>query len=816
MAQVPKPSWIKDPDYVDRLRAAIERAGFPDREWPRITVVTPAYKSAKYIRDTIESVRLQFYPNLEYIVRDNCSPDGTREILEEYDFFRAVIEPDKGQADALNRSFAESSGEILTWLNADDLFAPFALFRMALAFMQGDADLVAGQVVLFQNDTAINRHTYGLPAGPLVEAEILDLAGMWNTGQYFYQPEVFFTRDIYDRAGGFVNEDLFFSMDYELWLRMAGAGARIRTIAAPIVLFRKHDEQKTHDVSGFKTELKDLVAGYARKTDTPPRFPGFKWNMRQPKVVMINDLGFQYGAGIGHRRIAKALRYMGCEVHAFCLSEDANPANYDSAADHEYLVSEILRLDPDAVMVGNLHGSEKRHAWLHHLLDACPVFFVTHDFYWLTGRCAYFGTCTKYQEVRCDDNCPTFFEYPDLAPELVSASAREKDRLLRHPNAHILANSDYSAGIARQTLKRRGLSDEALARKVFTAHLGADAENYFLETDTAHRTRMRQDFGLPTDRLIVLMPSGNYTDPRKNGQAAWRAFSRLPRNRFHALVLGQATLPPASLGGNVTALPYLKDADRLSALFRCSDFVFNASRDETFGQTIVEGAMSGAVPVSIGAGAVPELIARLGCGFQSAPEAGEDAAIAAAARFMIDLAADPVALAGARLTCALSAVSAFSLEGMTRELHVVLKQAGIIAARGLMPKVDLQLNSSAPEVRLVPRWDPERRTREIGLLRQEIETLRQEIETQRGETAGNRTHIEAADRLKHVYKALALAMIEEMRHAIPALNALYDETAADLYGEAVDPDDPRLGRLIEILKDYKTAEILAHSGQDSA
>ena len=182
---------------------------------------------------------------------DNCSSDGTREILDKYDFLEARITSDKGQADALNRAFGTAQGDILTWLNADDLFAPFALFKMALAFKEENADLIAGQVVLFEDGNAANRHIYSLPDGPLLERELLNLKGMWLTGQYFYQPELFFTKEIYERAGGYVDDKLFFSMDYELWLRMARAGAQIKTISTPIALFRKHQDQKTHDSQAF-------------------------------------------------------------------------------------------------------------------------------------------------------------------------------------------------------------------------------------------------------------------------------------------------------------------------------------------------------------------------------------------------------------------------------------------------------------------------------------------------------------------------------------------------------------------------------------
>ncbi|NNJ76401.1 MAG: glycosyltransferase, partial [Anderseniella sp.] len=321
------PCWIEDKIQVNSIEARLKASDFYFRERPRITVVTPAFNSARYIEDTIRSVNFQFYPKVEYIVSDNCSSDRTGEILEKYDFLQARITPDTGQADALNRAFKTAQGEILAWLNADDLFAPFALYKMALAFRQGKADLIAGQAVLFEANKAVSRHIYSLPDGPLLETELLNLEGMWLTGQYFYQPELFFTKDIYERAGGYVDEKLFFSMDYELWLRMARAGAQIRTISAPIALFRKHQDQKTHNVSDYQSELKQFVEGISpAKRTAKERFSGFEWSERSLKVVMLNDLGFQYGAGIAQESIAKALTLSGCEVRSFALAAKPNSA----------------------------------------------------------------------------------------------------------------------------------------------------------------------------------------------------------------------------------------------------------------------------------------------------------------------------------------------------------------------------------------------------------------------------------------------------------------------------------------------------------
>lgn len=223
------------------------------RPWPKISVVTVTYNQGAYLEETLRSVLLQGYPNLEYIVVDACSTDTTASILERYrkDLAHCIVEPDKGQADALNKGFKRATGDILAWLNSDDCYLPTALFRVAMAFDHYQVDLVAGGCQLRQNYSSVifKTHHSAMPVGqivPLPFERLMDIETCWQSGEFFYQPEVFWTRDLWERCGGYLEENLFYSMDYELWVRMAYHKAAIAHIPDPLTLFRFHEQQKTY------------------------------------------------------------------------------------------------------------------------------------------------------------------------------------------------------------------------------------------------------------------------------------------------------------------------------------------------------------------------------------------------------------------------------------------------------------------------------------------------------------------------------------------------------------------------------------------
>ncbi len=242
--------------------------------WPKISVITVSFNQAAYLEETLRSVLEQNYPNLEYIVVDGGSTDGSVEIIKKYGDRLAwwVSEKDNGQSHALNKGFAKSTGSILTWLNSDDRLAPGSLYTVAQQFLLHAPDLVAGRCARVADRAPQPHHihrnvlTFGCPQ-TLPLPELLDLDNCWLKGWFFHQPEVFFDRKIFDRIGGTLREDLYYSMDYDLWVRMAKAGARILPLPEILAIFREHARQKTSGADvPYLPELRAVNAAHRNPT----------------------------------------------------------------------------------------------------------------------------------------------------------------------------------------------------------------------------------------------------------------------------------------------------------------------------------------------------------------------------------------------------------------------------------------------------------------------------------------------------------------------------------------------------------------------
>jgi glycosyltransferase involved in cell wall biosynthesis len=203
--------------------------------FPRITVVTPSFNHGQFLRQTIESVLAQGYPNLEYIVIDGASTDNSPEVLSSYSSRLAFwsCEPDHGISDAINKGFARATGDWLCWINADDVQLPGALHRTA-AIIQAHPGLkwISGGVLFADKDLnewgrRWSSHTLGRPGrgsnAHWITGTWLDLVCEGKTGNFLSQPSSFWRREAWERVG-ILDRDLRQAMDYEYWIRMARAG----------------------------------------------------------------------------------------------------------------------------------------------------------------------------------------------------------------------------------------------------------------------------------------------------------------------------------------------------------------------------------------------------------------------------------------------------------------------------------------------------------------------------------------------------------------------------------------------------------------
>jgi glycosyltransferase involved in cell wall biosynthesis len=204
---------------------------------PKISVVTPAFNQAQYIGETIHSILAQNYPNLEYLVIDGGSTDGTLDILGQYgNGLNWVSEPDEGQAQAINKGFKRSTGDIVAWLNSDDIYLPQTLPIVADFFSyQPDVDVVYGDYHLIDHQGQVLLHKREIP----FDYNIL-LYGL----DYISQPTTFFRKRVFETVG-YLDESLHYGLDWEYWLRIASQGGKFAHIPQYLAATRWHRQAKT-------------------------------------------------------------------------------------------------------------------------------------------------------------------------------------------------------------------------------------------------------------------------------------------------------------------------------------------------------------------------------------------------------------------------------------------------------------------------------------------------------------------------------------------------------------------------------------------
>ena len=334
------------------------------------------------------------------------------------------------------------------------------------------------------------------------------------------------------------------------------------------------------------------------------------------RVLFINDVGFQFGAGTAHLRQIQSLLLMGHEAAALCCYQgveeqraafgrmppsgwlglrEFRDLHWERAPREETINSQLvdaaLGLRSDVVVVGNLHGAKWPVSLLKALKEAgLPVVAFMHDAYFVSGRCAYPGECRLY-ETGCDETCPTPREYPALEPARIPAAWRLRRQIFGGPQGVALgANSRWTLEMAR-----RSLPD---LRYSAVLYYGVD-ERLFSPIDRGVARRL---LGVPDDRPVIVAGAVSLRDRRKGGHVLKEVVAALGREA-HFLVFGHA----AAELGDVQGTGYLHDFRRMPLVYSAADIFLGTSLEEAFGQTYCEAAACGLPIVGFRVGGVPEI-----------------------------------------------------------------------------------------------------------------------------------------------------------------------------------------------------------------
>ena len=267
---------------------------------PRVSLVTPSLNQGRFLEAALRSVHDQGYPELEHVVMDGGSTDGSADILARWANRLSACEsaPDGGMYDALQRGFLRTTGEVMGWLNADDLHAPWTLSLVGDLF--GRFPQIEWLTTLYPILWDEQGHAVHIGYGGAFNARAFarghNLYGApWSVGGFVQQESTFWRRSLWERAGGRIDASLRLAGDFELWARFFHH-APLWAVAAPIAGFRRHGEQKTaREMDVYRAEAEQVLRRDGFRRPHPLR--GFlRRNLRRafggrPLVRMPAPLG---------------------------------------------------------------------------------------------------------------------------------------------------------------------------------------------------------------------------------------------------------------------------------------------------------------------------------------------------------------------------------------------------------------------------------------------------------------------------------------------------------------------------------------------
>lgn len=261
--------------------------GFANMIWPKISVVTTNYNLADYLERTIKSVLDQGYPNLEYIIIDGGSTDGSVEIIKRYAdrLTYWVTEPDKGMYDALNKGLQRATGDIMTYINSDDLISPSALSLVAELFVAyPQISWVTGTIAQIDEQDRL------IQTGP---------SERWSALRYYsqdykwiQQEGTFWRRSLWEAAGGYLKTDLQLAGDFELWLRFF-AHAKLFNASTVLGQFRIRRQRKTSAIHKYEAEVASCFAALVLAPELANQVlqvRRLKWQIKRLPIIRSRTL----------------------------------------------------------------------------------------------------------------------------------------------------------------------------------------------------------------------------------------------------------------------------------------------------------------------------------------------------------------------------------------------------------------------------------------------------------------------------------------------------------------------------------------------
>jgi glycosyltransferase involved in cell wall biosynthesis len=239
-----------------------------ETNWPKISIITPVLNAKPFIEHSIKSVLGQDYPNLEYIIIDGGSTDGTVDIIKKYEKYISYWEskPDRGQTHALNKGFARATGVMRGWLNADEEYLPGALRSVGEEYMTSkDLELIYGDRYFVNlKETPASRILEKIPP-------IAPFALMFYTGGLLFSDATFWTKEIHEKLGGLNEKDYpRYAMDAEWLLRVTGLAMRWKYIVKPLSIFKYNGMNITCEGINKGLRYKEKIRREYAKTNGIP------------------------------------------------------------------------------------------------------------------------------------------------------------------------------------------------------------------------------------------------------------------------------------------------------------------------------------------------------------------------------------------------------------------------------------------------------------------------------------------------------------------------------------------------------------------